>query len=149
MRELGGKMNSEVLVYAGGSYQLIWALAHLMFPKQLDWKNTLSTLDDFNRILMLIFSKLLLFFYVGTAVICFIHAEDLVDTDVGTAVLVFLSVYWLARALLQVQYFGFSKANALNVQLSSSGISNQTVSSILFIVFLIGCGLFLSPVFIA
>jgi len=141
-------MNTEILIYIGGSYQLVWALAHFLFPKQLDWENALATLDDFNRILMLIFSKLLLVFYLGTALICFIYARELLDTDIGLAVLIFLSSYWLVRALLQVQYFGFRKANTLNVQLSSSGVSNQTISYILFIIFLMGSGLYLAPVVI-
>lgn len=141
-------MNTEILVYIGGAYQLIWAFAHLRFPKQLDWNNTLATLDDFNRILMLIFSKLLLFFYLGTAVICFVYASDLLDTDVGLAILVFLSAYWLVRALLQVQHFGLNKANTLNIKLSTSDVSNQTISYILLVTFLIGTGLYLAPVII-
>ena len=141
-------MNAEILIYIGGSYQLGWAFAHFRFPRQLDWENALATLDDFNRILMLIFSKLLLVFYLVTALICFIFAGELPDTDIGLAVLIFLSLYWLVRALLQVQYFGFRKANTLNVQLSSSDVSNQTISYILFITFLMGFGLFLAPVVI-
>ncbi len=88
-------MNTEILIYIGGSYQLLWALAHFQFPKQLDWEHALATLDDFNRILMLIFSKLLLGFYVGTALICFMYARELLDTDIGLAVLIFLSSYCL------------------------------------------------------
>ena len=137
-------MIAEVLIYIGGSYLLLWAFTHFYFPKLLDWGNALSTLDDFNRILVLIFSKLLLFFYLGTALI----ARDLLDTDIGLAILIFLALYWLVRALLQVQYFGFRKANTLNVQLSSSDVSNQTISYILFITFLMGFGLFLAPVVI-
>jgi len=141
-------MTTEILIYVGGAYQLVWALTHFYFPKQLDWKNTLAPLDDFNRILMLIFSKLLLFFYLGTALICFIYARELPDADMGLALLIFLSAYWLVRALLQVQYFGLKKANTLNVQLSSGNVSNQTISYILLIVFLTGFGLFLAPVII-
>ena len=73
-------MTSEILIYIGGTYQLVWAFTHSYFPKQLDWKNTLAPLDDFNRILMLIFSKLLLLFYLGTALICFIYPSELLDT---------------------------------------------------------------------
>ncbi len=141
-------MTAEILIYIGGTYQLVWAFTHSYFPKQLDWKNTLAPLDDFNRILMLIFSKLLLFFYLGTALICFIFAKELPDTDIGLAVLIFLSIYWLVRAILQVQYFGIRKANTLNVQLSSGNVSNQTISYILLIIFVIGFGLFLAPVVI-
>jgi hypothetical protein len=138
-------MTSEILIYIGGAYQLLWAFTHFYFPKLLDWGNALASLDDFNRILMLIFSKLLLVFYLVTALICFIFAGELPDTDIGLAVLIFLSLYWLVRALLQVQYFGFRKANTLNVQLSSSDVSNQTISYILFITFMIGFALFLVP----
>lgn len=139
-------MKTEILIYIGGAYQLLWAFAHFQFPKQLDWGNALASLDDFNRILMLIFSKLLLFFYLGTALICFIYPKELLSTDIGIAVLVFLSLYWLVRALLQIQYFGFRKANTLNVQLSSSDVSNQTISYILFFMFLVGSGLYIAPV---
>ena len=139
-------MGTEILVYIGGAYQLLWAFAHFQLPKQLDWENALAGVDDFNRILMLIFSKLLLVFYVGTALICFVYAGELMTTGVGSAVLVFLSVYWLVRALLQVQYFGLKRANTLNVQLSSSGVSNQTISYILLVIFLLGSLLYLVPV---
>ncbi len=139
-------MSTETLVYVGGSYQLVWALAHFRLPKQLDWARALATLDDFNRILMLIFSKLLLAFYLGTALICFIHARELLETDIGSAVLIFLSAYWLVRALLQVHYFGLRRANTLNVQLSPGGVSNQTISYILLVIFLMGSGLYLAPV---
>lgn len=142
-------MATDALIYVGGLYQLVWALAHLQFPKQLDWERSLASLDDFNRILMLIFSKLLLVFYLGTAMICFLYPRQLVGTGVGLAVLTFLSAYWLARALLQVRYFGFRKANTLNVQLSPGGVSNQTISYILFLVFLFGALLYLAPVILS
>jgi uncharacterized membrane protein len=141
-------MTAEVLVYIGGAYQLVWALSHLMFPKLLKWETALAPMDDFNRYLMLIFSKLLLFFYLGTALICFIYARELPDTDTGLAVLIFLSLYWLVRAILQVQHFGFKKADMMNVKMSTSNTSNQTISYILFIMFLVGCGLYLAPVLV-
>lgn len=149
MERPGAGMNAELLIYIGGGYQLLWALAHFHLPKQLDWENALAKLDDFNRILMLIFSKLLLFFYVGTAVICFAYPRELLDTDLGSALLIFLSAYWLVRALLQVRYFGFKRANTLNVQMSPGGASNETVSYILFVMFLLGTGLYLAPVVLA
>ncbi len=141
-------MADEILVYIGGAYQVTWIISHLMFPRIFDWPNTLAKLDDFNRYLMLIFSKLLLVFYLGTTVICFVYADDLLDTNLGLAILIFLAVYWLVRALLQVQYFGFERANSMNVQMSSSDTSNKTISIILFFIFLTGTALFLAPVLI-
>ncbi len=142
-------MAAEILVYIGGAYQVTWIISHLMFPRIFDWKNTLASLDDFNRYLMLILSKLLLVFYLGTAVFCFVYADDLVDTDLGIALLIFLAIYWLVRALLQVQYFGFERANSMNVHMSSSDTSNKTISIILFFIFLMGTALFLAPVLLS
>lgn len=142
-------MAVEVLIYIGGAYLLLWALSHLMFPKLLNWRTTLSPLDDFNRYLMLIFSKLLLFFYLGTAIICFIYAGELTDTDIGLAILIFLSLYWLVRAILQVQHFGFKKADTMNVKMSAGNVSNRTISYILLIMFLVGFAIYLAPVLIA
>lgn len=141
-------MAAEVMIYIGGAYLLLWALSHLMFPKLLKWGTTLASLDDFNRYLMLIFSKLLLFFYLGTALILFIYAGDLADTDVGLAILIFLSLYWLVRAVLQIQHFGFKKADKMNVKMSTGNVSNQTISYILLGMFLIGFAIYLAPVLI-
>ena len=138
----------EILIYVCGLYQLLWVAAHLQFPKQCDWENSLAVLDDFNRVLMLIFSKLLLFFYLATAIICFLYPRELLGTGVGSALLVFLAAYWLLRALLQVHYFGFSRANTMNVKLSTSDVSNETISYILFFIFLAGTVLFLAPVLV-
>jgi len=139
-------MAAEVLIYIGGVYQLTWALSHFLFPKLLKWKTTLAPLDDFNRYLMLIFSKLLLFFYLGTALICFIYAGEFADSNVGLAILIFLSLYWLVRAILQVQHFGFKRADKMNVKMSTSDVSNQKISYILFIMFLMGFAIYLAPV---
>jgi hypothetical protein len=141
-------MAAEVLIYVGGAYLLLWALSHLMFPKLLHWGTALAPLDDFNRYLMLIFSKLLLFFYIGAALICFIYADDIADTDIGLALLIFLSLYWLLRAALQVQHFGLKKADTMNVKMSAGNVSNQTISYILLVMFLVGFAIYLAPVLI-
>ena len=140
-------MSLDAAIYAGGVVQLLSALVHIYLPKELDREEAVP--DELYRITLLMFSKLLLVFYLGTAVICFFYAEELRTTGLGAAILIFLSCYWLMRALFQVQYFGFRRANELNVMAPSSGISNQTLSTILFFVFLLSCVPFIVPVIFA
>ncbi len=140
-------MSLDAFIYAGGATQLAWGMVHVFLPKQLD--NEEAVPDEHFRITLLIFSKLLLAFYVGTALICFFCAEELRTTSLGSAVLVFLCCYWLVRAVLQIQYFGLERANDLSEMLPGTGVSNQTFSTVLFIMFLLSCLPFIVPVIFA
>jgi len=139
----------EILVYIGAFYHLGWALFDFVWPRIFDWKETLAPLDDFQRILLPITSRLLVVLYLGIAYICLFHTEELMGTDLGRTFLVFVSAYWAVRAVLQVHYFGFRKANEFNVSFSSyapisflKNISNETISSILFTEFLMASALY-------
>ncbi len=139
-------MSLNTLIYVGGVIQLASGLVHIGLTKTLDQEEAVP--DELFRITLLIFSKLLLVFYLGTAFICFFCTEELTTTNLGSVVLVFLSVYWVMRAMLQVQYFGFKRANDLKAMLPGGGMSNQTFSTILFVVFLLSCLPFIIPVIV-
>ena len=143
-------MAIETLLYIGAVYHLGWALFDFFWPKIFDWKETLASLDDIQRILPPITSRMLVVLYLGIAYICLLHTEELVVTDLGRTFLVFVSAYWAVRAILQVHYFGFRKANEFNVSFSSyapisplKNMSNKTISSILFIEFITASALYL------
>ena len=137
-------MSLDAVVYVGGVVQLTSGLVHIGLSKTLDQEEAVP--DELYRITLLIFSKLLLVFYLGTACICFFYTKELTTTSLGSALLVFLSLYWFMRAVLQVQYFGFRRANDLNAMLPSGGMSNQAFSTILFVVFLLSSLPFAIPV---
>ncbi len=139
-------MSLDILIYVAGAIQLASGLVHIGLSKTLDQEEAIP--DELFRITLLIFSKLLLVFYFGTAFICFFYTEELRTTSLGSAVLVFLFFYWLIRAMLQVQYFGFKRANDLKEMLPSGGMSNQVFSTILFVVFLLSCLPFIIPVIV-
>jgi hypothetical protein len=80
------------------------------------------------------------------------HATDLIATDLGRTILFFVSVYWVVRAILQVYYIGFEKANEFNIAFSSyvpfspfRSMSNKLISYLLFLEFMIISGLYLIP----
>jgi hypothetical protein len=143
-------MKTEIFIYVGGAYHILWAVFDITWPRLFNWKEALEPLDDLHRVLLPITSRLLVVVYLGVAYISFFHASELISTDLGRAFLVFVSIYWATRAVMQVHYLGFKKANELNVEFSSYfpvvNLSNKTVSYIFFIEFLIMIALYFIPV---
>ena len=143
-------MRTEYLLYLGGIFNLLWAVFDFFWPKFFDWKETLASLDDIQRILPPLTSRMLTVLYLGVTYISFFHGSDLINTDLGRTLLVFVSTYWAVRAILQAHYFGFKKADKFNVDFSSFvsflNLSNRTISYILFFEFWIISALYLIPV---
>jgi len=142
-------MRIETLLYIGGVFNLIWATFDFFWPRIFNWKEALVSLDDLQRILLPLTSRMLVVFYLGVAYISFFHTSDLVSTDLGNTFLLFVSSYWAVRAILQIKYMGFKKANEFNVNLSSYApfvnFSNKTLSYMVFIEFLIIGALYFIP----
>ena len=145
-------MKIEILIYIGAVFHLVWAVFDFFWPRLLNWKETLAPLDDLQRVLPPILSRMLVYLYLSIAYVSLFHTADLMDTDLGRTVLFFISMYWVVRAVLQVNYFGFKRANELNTTFASyvpnspfRNMSNRLISYILFIEFLIISGLYLVP----
>ncbi len=147
-------MNMEYLILMGGIYHLGWALFDSSWPILFNWKKTLAPLDDFNRSLLYIISRLLVVLYLALAYLSFFQTSELVNTGLGKTILVFVSIYWTVRVIMQIQYFGiFNKANELNIKLADSNIpsplnrlSNQWIANLFLPYFLFGIALHLIPV---
>ncbi len=145
-------MNVETLIYIGGIYHLGWALFDSFWPIIFNWKETLASLDDLNRILLPITSKLLVVVYLAISYISFFHTSELSNTGIGKTILVFVSLYWSVRAIMQIYYFGFEKANEFNITFTSFApflpiysISNKSISYGLLLYFFFGIALYLIP----
>ena len=145
-------MKIEILLHIGGIFHLIWALFDSFWPRIFNWKETLSSLDDLHRVLLPIISKLLVILYLAIAYISLFHTVDLITSNLGKTLLIFITVYWVVRAILQVYYIGFNKANKFNVNLSSFApyfpfniMSNKAISYYFFIIFVIMIALYFIP----
>lgn len=145
-------MKLEVLLYIGAFFHLLWAVFDFFWPRFFNWKETLASLDDIQRVLPPLTSRMLVVVYLSIAYLSLFHTADLLATDLGRTILFLVSVYWLVRAGLQVRYFGFEKANQLDITFSSympsspfRSMSNKSISYLLFVEFLIIAGLYLVP----
>lgn len=136
----------ETLIRIGGVYHLGFAVFASLWPRIFNWKEALAPLDDANRAIPLITSRLLVLLWLAVAYVSFAHTHDLLVTDLGRGILFFVSIFWTARAIMQVQLVGFKKARNLSVPGKAFGnLSNQFVSTALFVIFLTGVALYLVP----
>jgi hypothetical protein len=145
-------MKIEGLLYIGAIFHLAWALFDSFWPRFFNWKETLASLDDIQRVIPPITSRMLVVVYLSIAYVSLFHAADLIATDLGRTILFFVSVYWVVRAILQVYYIGFEKANEFNITFSSyvpyslfRSMSNKLISYLLFFEFMIISGLYFIP----
>lgn len=143
-------MDAKVLIYIGGAYHLCWATFDFFWPYLFNWKKTLLLLDDFNRPILRITSKLLSFLYASLAYVSIFHARELLETGIGRSLLIFAALFWTIRAGMQIHYYGFKKANKIMkpempfAQLFRS-LSNRTLSTMMFVIMTIGIVLYLVP----
>jgi hypothetical protein len=71
----------------------------------------------------------------------------------GKTIPLFVAVYWAYRAVMQVQFFGFRKADTLNIRVSNGNfpapfnrMSNRSLSTMFFGIMVVGVLLYLLPV---
>jgi len=140
------------ILIAGAIYHLCWATFDSFWPHLFAWKRTLAKLDDINRSLLYILSRLLVLVYLYVAFVSIFYQRELLDTALGKTMLVFVAVYWIYRALMQIQYFGFERANRMNIKLSELNYpapvnrwSNRSASRAFFVIMLTGAVLYIAP----
>jgi hypothetical protein len=120
---------SEVMILIGGFYNLGFAIFHLMFWRLFRWKGDLSSLTFINRSVMQILNLCLTFVFLLMAYISFFNTSELIQTNLGKALLVGFSLFWFLRMIEQIIFFGI----------------RNLISIALTLVFLFGCVIYLIP----
>jgi hypothetical protein len=142
----------KLILIAGGIYHLCWALFDSCWPHFFAWKRTLAKLDDINRSLLYIVSRLLVLLYLYIATLEFFFRDELLNSTIGKSVLIFMTVYWGFRTIMQIQFFGFARAERMNIKFSdlnypapANRLSTRAASTIFFVIMLMGFALCLAP----
>jgi len=120
---------SEVMILIGGFYNLGFAIFHLLFWRLFRWKRDLSSLTFINRSVMQILNLCLTFVFLLMAYISFFNTSELIQTNLGKALLVGFSLFWFLRMIEQIIFFGI----------------RNLISIALTLVFLFGCVIYLIP----
>lgn len=119
----------KFLIFIGGFFHLAFFVFHLFFWKLFDWKRDLSSLKPINRGIIQVLNLRLTWIFLVFAYISFFHADALLTTALGKAILISIALAWLMRAVEQVVFFKLKSA----------------ISAAFFVVFLLGAAIYFSP----
>lgn len=126
---MNGSPSADTIVRLGGLFNIGFAIFHIFFWRLFDWKRQLASLSFLNRQVVQILNLCLTFAFLIFAYVSFFHTAELLGTQLGRALLLLISLFWLLRAVEQVVFFGLSRG----------------VSIAFFAAFLIGSVLYAYP----
>lgn len=95
----------DYLIKAGGFYNIGFVLFHLQFWRIFNWHQELRQVSFLNKAVMQVLNISLMFAFVIFSYISIIHTQELLTTPLGHALLVLMSLFWLARTIQQVIFF--------------------------------------------
>jgi len=95
----------ELLIKAGGIYNIVLIVFHLLFWRIFNWDEDLRSLSFFNEAIMQVVNLCLTFVFGIFAYISFVHSTELLTTPLGNVLLVLMSVFWFFRSMLQAMFF--------------------------------------------
>lgn len=124
-------MDKTMLMYGCGIHSLFFAIFHIGFWQLFRWKKDLKNLSSVNRAVMQILNLRIIHLLFFIAFLCFYYPQPLYATELGNAVLVGFSLFWLGRTVEQFIFFKFS----------------HPAMYILTGLFIIGTVIFILPVF--
>mgnify|MGYP003394935012 CR=1 FL=1 len=120
----------ETIIVICGLYNVAFALFHCGFWKMFQWNSELKKLSFANRGIMQILNIQISYYFIWTAIICFVFPTELLTTKLGNWFLIGNSIFWLLRT---IQQFIFLRANHYKIH-------------VLTIIFLVGTILFTLPI---
>ncbi len=120
----------KTILFICGLYNIAFVLFHFGFWKLFQWNKELKKISFANKAIMQILNIQLCYYFIFTAIICFVFPTELLTTKFGNWFLIGSSTFWLIRT---IQQFIFLRANRYEIHL-------------LTFIFLIGTVLFLLPV---
>ena len=95
----------ELLVKAGGIYNIALVVFHLLFWRIFNWKKDLRSLSFLNRAIMQVLNLSLTFVFVIFSYISLVHTKELISTSLGQSLLSLIALFWFARSVEQVVFF--------------------------------------------
>ena len=94
-------MQAETLVHIAGIHSLGFAAFHLAFWRLFDWTRELRKVGLPTRAVTQILNLRLVYVFLGAGAACFLFTDELLHTPLGRALLGFMALFWVGRALEQ------------------------------------------------
>ena len=95
----------ELLIKAGGIYNIVFVVFHLLFWRIFNWGEDLWSLSFLNKAIMQVVNLCLTFVFGIFAYISLVHSAELLTTPLGKGLLLLMAVFWFFRTILQAMFF--------------------------------------------
>ena len=95
----------EMLIKAGGVYNIVLVVFHLLFWRIFNWDEDLRSLTFLNRAIVQVINLCLTFVFVIFAYVSLMHSAELLTNPLGRSLLIMMAVFWFFRAILQALFF--------------------------------------------
>ena len=122
-------MKSDIYIIIGGIYTFGFLVFHLLFWKIFNWKKGLRLLNPVDKSTIQVLNISLSFIFFIFAFISLFHKNDLISTDLGSSILLLISIFWFFRSALQIYFYSLKNKFSL----------------LLFFIFILGGILYLIP----
>lgn len=106
-------MDAQTVIKMGGVYNLAFLVFHAMFWKIFKWHNELPKLTHINGAIMQVLNLCLMFCFLLFGYISLFHTSELGTSNMGRALLLFIALFWLARAIEQLVFFSFKRSSSI------------------------------------
>ena len=89
-----------------GTFLIILALVHFVFPKYFNWGKELSSLSLINKQMIAVHTLFIALTIFLMGLLCLTSSNDLVETTLGKKISLGLGIFWAIRLI--VQFCGYS-----------------------------------------
>lgn len=95
----------ELLIKAGGYYNIGLVIFHLSFWRIFHWEQELKQVSFLNSAVMKVLNISLIFTFILFSYISLAHTSELLTSSLGQSLLVLMALFWLARTIQQIVFF--------------------------------------------
>lgn len=91
-----------------GTFLILLALVHVIFPRYFNWKTELKSLSLINKEMMVVHTFFLAVTVLLMGILCISSSDALVSTSLGKRLCLGFAIFWTIRFF--VQFFGYSSS---------------------------------------
>lgn len=102
-------MKKSTLLNISAIVNTLFLLFHLTFYWLFNWPESLESLSNINKSVLLTFNQICILFLAMMCWCLFRYKKALIETDQGRALLIFFSLFYLIRITAEFIWFGIDQ----------------------------------------
>ncbi len=119
---------SIICIRIAGIVCAFFTVSHSLFNRMFHWETSLSCLSQLDRAIMLTYHYLIILIIGFMSVVALFQPKQIIESKIGSSVLLLFSVFYLLRIVTEFTLFGFSGSGSIII------VAMCLVPMVLFIV---------------